>query len=118
MLGGEEADEGMDGGEPDVPRRGGRVAVAFQVGEEGGDRIDAEIVDVEGLGGPVVVHRDEPQQQDQAIPIAVDRMRAQPPERGEVLEEEGAERARQGVRPEAGHDSPPGRAGPGPRRVP
>ena len=65
MLGGEEADEGMDGGEPDVPRRGGRVAVAFQVGEEGGDRLDAQIVDVAGLGGPVAVHRDKPQQQYQ-----------------------------------------------------
>ena len=98
LLGGQEAGEGMDGGQPDVAGGRAHLALLLEVLEERHDVLHGEIGDVEGGDRPARGAGEEAEEQDRAVAIAADRVGTHAPDGGQVLTEEGPERRGQGVR--------------------
>jgi len=90
MLGRDVPEEGVDGGQADIARRGSAVAHRFEVLEEGRDGVGVEVREVECCNRTTAVGRRESQEEREAIAVAQDRVAAHAAQPGEVLGEEGA----------------------------
>ena len=91
MMSAQVTHEAMDGAQTHIARAGGIFASGFQVLQEGGELFDCQLLDRE-LAGISLLSGHELQEQLQAIPITVERVRTQGALARQVISEEAVQR--------------------------
>jgi hypothetical protein len=97
VLGGEKAKEGMDGGEAHIAGGRGIVAFSLEVIEEGDNFVRSDVGDIQHIDGTILVGSEETKEQGEAISVAADRMGTHAAQHREMIAEELAQGASQGV---------------------
>jgi hypothetical protein len=98
MVSADIAEESVDGGEPDVARRDAVVALLLQIYKEAEDSAGIEIVHVQITDFDLSIGCHKAEQENQAVAVALNRVRAHPTEPRQMIGEVVPETAREEIR--------------------
>jgi hypothetical protein len=91
-------EEGMDGGESDITRRHGVVALLLQMGKKREDHVRLNVIQVQIAHIDLSIRSDEAKQKHQTVAVAVDGVRAHSTKPGHMIGEVIPQAGRQAVR--------------------